>query len=462
MSSRPTTILALLALSGCQSSPAPGDAAPPPLTAVASASATIAPAPPRPPLIDLLYRTKARVAVTSNVKNPKDYPEHLIDRRPETAWNSETGDLGARVLFRVPPSARVQRILVTVGYDKVNKDGDLFFMNHRVAQVEISREGQSLGTFDLHPERREPQAIELDQQGGTFEIRPTRTVPGTRDAWREIVISELVVLGAAPEEEQLAPAMPQVTIGTLDRVMVDSGPLQAVRAGAPYPDVQAFCAAHLRAERQLIGRIHEKDKSFHLDEIEPYCGARKDRPVIRKALSAPFTNLVVLSLLEGREMVDRLAIVTTRGLFPSPITLSMEYPGPGCGMTSSYAIDSATVETTGKGSPALVLRITKYAAYLMTSPENFESAAGFVAACVLDAAGVPACREELVSSFEGDGGWTWRMRETQRWDPHPSRWNWKREPSIDEDGQIRLSPCVDDSGRAASCSRRNADLLRRF
>ncbi len=147
MSSRPSTLLALLALSGCQSSPAPGDAAPPPLTAVATASATIAPAPPRPPLIDLLYRTKARVAVTSNVKNPKDYPEHLIDRRPETAWNSETGDLGARVLFRVPPSARVQRLLLTAGYDKVNKDGDLFFMNHRVTQVEISREGQSLGTF---------------------------------------------------------------------------------------------------------------------------------------------------------------------------------------------------------------------------------------------------------------------------------------------------------------------------
>ena len=43
--------------------------------------------------IDLLHVVPCVVAVSSKVDNPKDFPEHLVDGKNETAWNSKTGDL---------------------------------------------------------------------------------------------------------------------------------------------------------------------------------------------------------------------------------------------------------------------------------------------------------------------------------------------------------------------------------
>src|SRR5687768_17555026 len=52
--------------------------------------------------VDLLHWTPAAVSVSSNVQNPRDYPHHLVDNKPETAWNGKTGDLNATISFRVP------------------------------------------------------------------------------------------------------------------------------------------------------------------------------------------------------------------------------------------------------------------------------------------------------------------------------------------------------------------------
>jgi hypothetical protein len=458
MNASRAALLASFLCAGCHH-PAPADdrVVPP----VPTDSAATEPVPPAP-LIDLLYRTKARVAVSSNVANPKDYPEHLIDRRPDTAWNGKTGDLDARVLFRVPASARVRRILLTVGYDKRTKEGDLFTMNHRIKQVALAREGRAVGTFDLDPENRGPQPIELDEPGGTFELRATQTVPGSKAQWREIVVSELSVLGTAPDEELLAPAMPQVTIGSLEPPKREAGPFESVRRAAPFASVADFCARHMAAESKALERIKARSTSDFDRELEPYCRPAGPKVVKVQRLANPFVGLDVVGLLEGTAMVTRLTIKTDRGVYPTSVIFSEEAPGPGCGISSGYLIDSATVETPRPGAPILVLRATKRAAYQMASPDSFEAAAAFFIACTLDAAGAPACEEEIVGSFDGDGSWTQKSRETQVWDVHPPRWDWQRDASVDADGHIRLGPCASPRGAATTCGRRNADLLRRF
>lgn len=425
-------------------------------------SATVAPE-VAAPLVDLLYRTRSRVAVSSNVANPKDYPEHLIDRRPETAWNGKTGDLDARVLFRVPASTRVRRILITPGYDKVGKDGDLFFMNHRIKRVAIAREGRDVGAFDLDPEDRRPQAIALDEPGGTFELRAIETVPGTKKTWRELVISELSVLGTAPDDELLAPAMPQVTIGGLERRAPEGGPLAAVREAAPFPSVAAFCAQHLAVESKVLARIKARETSVFTDELKPYCAIVTRRTIKDPRLVDPFLKLEIVGLLEGEELVERLVIRTDRGFYPTEVVFAQEYPGPGCGMSGGYMIDAATVEVPRPGAPILRVRVAKRAAYLMAGdPSSFESAATFLIACKLGDGGAPTCTEELTASFDGDGEWTQRTRSAPVFDVHPPRWDWQREASVDDEGHIRLSPCVDAKGVEVACRKRNADLLRRF
>src|SRR5689334_7769770 len=44
-------------------------------------------------VVDLLHHTAAAIAVSSNVDNPHDFPEHLVDGKRDTAWNGRTGDL---------------------------------------------------------------------------------------------------------------------------------------------------------------------------------------------------------------------------------------------------------------------------------------------------------------------------------------------------------------------------------
>jgi hypothetical protein len=324
-------------------------------------------------------------------------------------------------------------------------------MNHRLAQVSLARDGQLVGRFDLDPESRGPQPIEIDQPGGTFELRATKTVPGTNAKWREIVISELVVLGTAPEEELLAPAMPQVTIGSLDRPAHETGPLARVREEAPFPSLAAFCARHLEAEAKVLA--HRAGSA----EARPYCRRGEQRPASQR-LAAPFEEIAVVLLLEGEQMVERLAIRTERGWFPTEITFAKEIPGPGCGMSSGYELDAAA-ETRSNGRGILTLKVTKQAAYLMATPASFEAAAEFLVACTPDARGAPVCREELTASFERADASTSMVPE---WTAHPPRWSWRRDAAIDDEGHIRLAPCVGEKGPLSRCSRRNADLLRRF
>jgi hypothetical protein len=458
MSRSRAALLSCLALAACgRAAPVDGPVEAPPPAPSATAEAV-----PAPVLVDLLYRTRARVAVSSTVANARDYPEHLIDRHLDTAWNGKTGDLDAVVLFRVPATARVRRVVITVGYDKTTREGDLFFMNHRIQQVAITREGRLVGTFELDPEDRRPQAIEIDEPGGSFELRAAATVPGTKTSWRELAISELTVLGTAPDEDLLPAAMPQVTVGGLGAPPGEVGPFAAVRAAAPFASAAAFCARHKEVAARALDRIRTVDHGDPVAELRAYCGVSDLRVRKPQSLSGPFLKLQLVSLLEGQESVGRLMIQTERGFYPTSIVFAEESPGPGCGLSGGYVIDAATVVTPRPNAPILTLQVTKRSAYLMGSPSSFEGAAAFFIACSLDAAGAPVCREEITASYDGDGTWTRRMQETQVYEVHPSRWDWQREASVDDEGNIRLSPCVGPKVAAKGCDRKYADLLRGF
>ncbi len=120
------------------------------------------------PIVDLLHTVDCTVAVSSKVDNPRDSPEHLVDGKNETAWNGRTGDLRGSISFRVPKGARVLRVEITAGFDKVNAEGDLFTMNHRITKVRLEREGKLVKEASLDPTRRDLQPIDVDEAGGDF------------------------------------------------------------------------------------------------------------------------------------------------------------------------------------------------------------------------------------------------------------------------------------------------------
>lgn len=64
--------------------------------------------------VNLLTSTPTTVAVSSTVANANILPEHLVDGKLATAWNSRTGELvGSWIAVRVPPDAKVKTIKLT-------------------------------------------------------------------------------------------------------------------------------------------------------------------------------------------------------------------------------------------------------------------------------------------------------------------------------------------------------------
>jgi hypothetical protein len=421
-------------------------------------SPPIAAPPPEEALVDLLYRTRADVAVSSNVQNPRDYPEHLLDKKLDTAWNGKTGDLEAQIQFRVPASARVRKIEIVVGYAATRGERDLFTMNHRVRQVSLTRDGSPLGTFDLDPEIRTPQAISIDAPGGTFALRVTATVPGSKKEWREVVLSELSVLGTAPEAELLPPAMPQVNVGGLDRTELGrSAVFDEVAKSAPFPSFVALCAKHMLTQEREVARLRRSGSdTFFFDAAGAACAASALR-IRTKNLRSPFEEIKFAELLERSRRVVRLVVRTSKGWYPTAHIVTDDYHyNPGCGQRKALVVDSAEVTSGG----TLVLRETKHDSYVMGTPHDYEGAGRFMVACVLEG-GAPLCREELIASYDGDKSWQWRQEPYEHFLPEPPRWDWTRDATVDDTGRFRLGPCRNMAGADVVCRGANATLMRR-
>src|SRR5262245_35308962 len=107
--------LLILLIVGCEKRERPEKepATPMPTTRPAASGPSVA----TPAEVELLHAVPAVVAVSSTVANQNDKPEHLVDGRLETAWNSRTGDLvGGWIAFRLPRDVTVKKIKLTAGY----------------------------------------------------------------------------------------------------------------------------------------------------------------------------------------------------------------------------------------------------------------------------------------------------------------------------------------------------------
>jgi hypothetical protein len=170
---------------------------------------------PKP--VNLLSAVPAVVAVSSTVDNRAILPEHLVDGKLETAWNSRTNQLvGAWIGVRLPADVKVETIKLTVGFTKKDKKlGDLFTMNPRITRVRILKDGKVLAEKALDPEMRSLQEIAVAGGGGDYKIEVTDIVPGTKKTWREISISELQVWGTTTKPAP-KPQKPVVRVGSFE------------------------------------------------------------------------------------------------------------------------------------------------------------------------------------------------------------------------------------------------------
>ncbi len=318
---RALPLLALVA--GCDACGKTNAAPPPPAPAEAAAPAP-KPLADRDALQSLLAWTDARVAVSSTVDNPRDFPEHLVDGKQETAWNGKSGDLvGGWIAFRIPEKAHVKEVRITCGFDKIASDGtDLFLANHRIARIHVKRTGDIGGfvsrEYSLDTNRRGAQTIPIDEPGGDFVLTVIDVVPGTKREWRELVVSELQVLGTPGAAKLPAPRTPRVRVGSLD-APERGGSVPERPSSAAFASLDAYCKSWMSTATPAMESLQKDDSPWPCRGMLAECKYQDDARVF-PANARPFleARTVTTSAKNDRRSV---ALRTPNGWFPSALVL---------------------------------------------------------------------------------------------------------------------------------------------
>lgn len=436
-----------IALAACRTV-APTSSTPPATDAATDASIAIADGgdaaiAKAPPVIDLLHSVDCVVAVSSKVDNPKDFPEHLVDGKLETAWNGRTGDLDGFIAFRVPKVARVKRIELTVGFVKVGpapEKRDLFTMNHRIEKVRLSREGTVVKEIDLDPDARAMQGFDVDEAGGDFELKVLSTKPGTEKKWKELTVSEFRVLGLANGAPENPSHLPKMAIGGLDGAKPRATTPGTAPPG-PFPSIKALCAAYDTAMMAPIKKAFPGDR--YPGEIEPpHCMPLADpkAATITAAVSkGPFKGGQFVRVHETAEEKARLVLETEKGVSLTPVVLWSRYlDDPGCGHASMESFEDAALLTTSAGRETLIVRIVRTDVYWLGST-NPGGTIETAYACTSDTSGAASCEGPKVVGRST--GWppTWDVAKGAypRIDLDKTLWDFRRTPTLGPAGDLR-------------------------
>ncbi len=395
------------------------------------------------PLVDLLHTVACTVAVSSKVDNPKDFPEHLVDGKPETAWNGKTSDLHGFIAFRTPRVSRVRKVELTVGFDQKGPRGDLFTQNHRITHVRLSREGKTLREVDLDPNVRGLQSIELDEEGGDFRLDVLATLPGSEKSWKELTVSEFRVMGTTGGAPENAEHLPAMAIGNLDGVPERKPVGRGAPPPGPFPSLAALCAAYDKALSPLIDAAYPGDR--YPGKIEgPHCRRLEDKAVQKAAaglVGGAFVGAEVAHVHDAEEESARLVLVTDKGYSLTQVVLWSRYHNdPGCGHASRSAFEDATQATAGSHSASIV-RVMNTDIYWQGSPDpggTLERAY----ACKVDAKGAALCEGPLVTgkSTGWPSGWSPMDGKFPEVTVANTHWDFRKTPILGVAGDLRLGP----------------------
>ncbi len=438
--------LSTIALGPCSkdaatTSPVAPPSAQPPASASASASGLAEVA---DPIVDLFHTVDCTVAVSSKVDNPKDFPEHLVDGKKETAWNGKTGDLTGFVLFRVPKSARVLKVEITPGFDKIAKDGgDLFTMNHRITKVRLSREGKAIKEVDLDPNKRDLQAIAIDEPGGDFKLEVLATLPGTKKEWKELAVSELRVWGRAGGAPPNPTHIPKTAIGNLDGVPPHVVPKRRDYSPGPYASVAELCRAW---DAMITPAMKERGDRYPGFIEPPYCqGGGGTRGVPESAFAqGPFKGGQIVVLVGPESEAAYLALRTEKGWAKTDVSLwSRSVADPGCLHGTNHRFEDAALQKTSTGQEVLVVRVLHKEIWWaqMEADQNGASTWETGYACRVDAAGLATCdrpvelaraKTELPDAFDPSNERAYDI------DVAKTPWKSRKKPVIGPAGDLRL------------------------
>lgn len=278
--------------------------------------------------VDLLTWTDAKVIVSSKVDNPHDFPEHLCDGKPETAWNGKTGDLHAAIDVALPSGAFANSIGIVVGFDrkktgKAGAEEDLFLENYRIKKIRITPESGAVQEVELSIDKRELQRISIPPTA-KFRVEVVEAVAGTQKSWREIVVSEFRVFGTPGTARLAAPRTPDVSVASKPE-------LSPKNVGdVSEKTVAAYCAAWSAKVKPLLHQRYEVEGNYPGPIPEPYCDP-KGTPLVVDQLPSGISSAFLLSRTNVTATESVLAFTTGDHVATPFVLASTDHGDPGCG-----------------------------------------------------------------------------------------------------------------------------------
>lgn len=174
---------------------------------------------------------------------------------------------------------------------------------------------------------------------------------GTNKAWRELVISELHVIGTTEGVERRTGEQPRVRVGSLDPPSAAKGSYKAYEdaIGGTFPTLDAFCAMQRELARPLLkAAADEVAAAFGAsDAVRPSC--RRVDMRIKPELAPPFLELAAVAYTDITEKTTAI-LRSERGwrLAPELWTVSRSPLDTGCPVNhfASYPISIESKPTT--------------------------------------------------------------------------------------------------------------------
>jgi hypothetical protein len=239
-----------------------------------------------------------------------------------------------------------------------------------------------------------------------------------------------------------------------------AGAFHAIFDGAPYATPEELCRRHVEISASQLASVKAGGAvGVHVEEMQASCSVTAPAPGV-SSLPSPY-EVRVLHGIEDVAFVDRLVVRTERGWFPTRVVLDSQDPGPGCGATGLLRLEGISMAH-GTKRPTLQIDYTdRQARWLLPGEPMREVAARYRVACSTEGARV-SCRRVVIAATENDAGLHDLMHSGGEVPLAPKRWDWTREASVDEDGKLRLGPCVDPSGAHVRCTPTAERMLERF
>ncbi len=353
--------------------------------------------------VNLVASLALSPTVSSSMPGAATAAGHLTDNDPETAWNSQTGDLvNAWFELTVPHGAAVQSFAMTAGFTHHNRGGDLFTQNHRLVKVRVQYNSATVGEYVLDPNNRGMQSFALNRGAGVYRVTAVEVLAGSRASWRELCVSEFALYGTVPAGTRVVEvARPAYTGPPLASEIPHAAP-QALTPGPSIRSIASYC-------REVLANNFDRD--FCRDDANVfdhpcYCGdpmragsegEDPGSPVRFRRPVGPFLAAMLRerALAAARPVSCDLFLRTPAGLFPfTDIAVCggalVSTPGNPEDLDRP-AIEVLRMAATQGDAGAAELRLQWRAVTI--HPRSFETTceADWEIRCVVDALSVPAC-----------------------------------------------------------------------